>query len=97
MKPDLVERFLLDECTTETKRLLESEIDEMISGKGPSFREHHFSLYDIKLDAARKKVAIFDLFDSDESGKAELEMFHFRNQLKRFTKTHQGFSIWDLV
>jgi hypothetical protein len=85
MKPNLAERFLLDECNPETKRILETEIDEMISGRGPRFREHHFNLYDIKLDAVRRKVGIFDIFDPKESGRMELEMFHFRLLLKRLT------------
>ncbi len=87
MKPDLVERFLLDECTSEIKRRLEIEIDEMISGKGPTLREHNFNLYDLRLDAVRKKVRILDIFDPGESGRLELEMFHFRTLLKRLT-TH---------
>ncbi|KKJ78750.1 hypothetical protein WH95_01355 [Kiloniella litopenaei] len=85
MKPNLAERFLLDECNPETKRILETEIDEMISGRGPRFREHHFNLYDIKLDAVRRKVGIVDIFDPKESGRIELEMFHFRLLLKRLT------------
>ena len=85
MKPNLAERFLLDECNPKTKRLLETEIDEMISGRGPRFREHHFNLYDIKLDGTRRKVGIVDIFDPKESGRMELEMFHFRLLLKRLT------------
>ncbi|MFD2205701.1 hypothetical protein [Kiloniella antarctica] len=83
MKPNLVERFFLDECTTEIKLLLEIQIDEMISGKGPKVHEHSFNLYDLRLDAIRKKVRIIDIFDPQDSGRLEVEMFHFRAQLKR--------------